>query len=136
VIDLSGMSCLRNIQEIWNMSCLSVCDIVFHVITTSYTTSYSTTYTILWCYLWIFIQEMMANDLEGLASRLWPPVEQTAFPFDATKRAKMTVGTPNNVMLRSAAVHLSSFLSGISISSERLAPIHSASLVGSQHKTG
>ncbi len=32
VIDLSGMCCLSNIQEIWDMSRLSVCDIVFYIV--------------------------------------------------------------------------------------------------------
>jgi hypothetical protein len=55
---------------------------------------------ICWCYLWVFIPELetMTNDVEGLASRLGPPVELVAFPFDATKRAKMNMGTPNNVI--------------------------------------
>ncbi len=38
----------------------------------------------------------MPNDVEGVASRLGPPVEPVAFPFDASKREKMTIGTPNN----------------------------------------
>jgi hypothetical protein len=40
----------------------------------------------------------MPHDIEGVASRLGPSDEQVAFPFDATKRAKMTMGTPNNVI--------------------------------------
>ncbi len=40
----------------------------------------------------------MPNDVEGVATRLGPSVERIAFPFDATKRAKMTMGTPNNVI--------------------------------------
>ena len=35
---------------------------------------------------------------DDVASRLGPPVEQVSFPFDATKRAKMTMGTPNNII--------------------------------------
>jgi hypothetical protein len=99
-------------------------------------------YKIIWCYLWVFIPKTMPDDVERVAAHLGPPVEQVAFPFDATKRAKMSMGTLNNVIeqnivklsCRLPAAHLSSFLSGISSSSERLAPIHSASLVGSQHK--
>ncbi len=51
-----------------------------------------------WCYLWVLIPETMSDDIEGLASRLGPSVEQVAFPFDATKRAKTTMGTPNIVI--------------------------------------
>jgi hypothetical protein len=40
----------------------------------------------------------MTVDVEGVASCLGSPVEQVALPFDATKRAKMTMGTPNNVI--------------------------------------
>jgi hypothetical protein len=40
----------------------------------------------------------MPNDVEGVALRLGPSVEQAAFPFDATKRAKITMGTPNNII--------------------------------------
>ena len=40
----------------------------------------------------------MSDDVEGVASRLGPSVKQLAFPFDATKRAKMTMGAPNNVI--------------------------------------
>ncbi len=40
----------------------------------------------------------MPDDVEGVASRLGPSVEQVAFPFDATKRAKITMGTPNNII--------------------------------------
>jgi hypothetical protein len=32
LIDLSGMSCLSNIHAIWNMSGLSLCDIVFYIV--------------------------------------------------------------------------------------------------------
>jgi hypothetical protein len=49
-------------------------------------------------YLWVFIPKTMAVDVEGIASRLGPPVEKVTFPFDATKRAQMTVGTPNHVI--------------------------------------
>jgi hypothetical protein len=66
----------------------------------SYTTSYTTFYTVydIWCYLWGFPPETMADNVEGVASCLGPPVEQVAFPFDATKRVQMTTGTPNNVI--------------------------------------
>jgi len=40
----------------------------------------------------------MADDVEGIASRLGPPVEQVTFPLDTTKRAQMTVRTPNHVV--------------------------------------
>jgi hypothetical protein len=43
------------------------------------------------CYLWVFIPKSMTDDVEGIATRLGPPVEQVTFPFDATKRAQMTV---------------------------------------------
>ncbi len=49
-------------------------------------------YTIFWCYLWVFIRETMADGVEGIASRLGPPVEQVAFPVDVTRRAQMTMG--------------------------------------------
>ena len=44
------------------------------------------------------ILETMPDDVEGVASRLGPSVEQVAFPFDANKRAKTTTGTPNNII--------------------------------------
>ncbi len=40
----------------------------------------------------------MPDNVEGVASRLGPSIEQFAFPFDATKRAKITMGTPNNII--------------------------------------
>ena len=40
----------------------------------------------------------MAVDIEGIASSLWSSVEQITLPFDATKRAQMTVRTPNHVV--------------------------------------
>jgi hypothetical protein len=40
----------------------------------------------------------MPNYVEGVASRFGSPVKQVAFPFDANQPAKMTMGTPNNVI--------------------------------------
>ena len=66
--------------------------------TISYTISYTTSYTILQYYLRVFIPKTMANDVEGIASRLGSPVKQVTFPLDTTKRAQMTVQTPNHVV--------------------------------------
>ena len=38
----------------------------------------------------------MAVDVEGIAARLGPSVEEVTFPFDATKRAQMTVRTAHD----------------------------------------
>ena len=40
----------------------------------------------------------MADDVEWIASRLGSAVEQITFPLDTTKRAQMTVRTPNHVV--------------------------------------
>ena len=40
----------------------------------------------------------MADDVEGIASRLGSPVKQVTFPLDTTKRAQMTERTPNHVV--------------------------------------
>ena len=40
----------------------------------------------------------MAVDIEGIASSLWSSVEQITLPFDATKRAQMTVCAKNDVI--------------------------------------
>jgi hypothetical protein len=104
MIDLSGMSCLSNMHasEVWNMSGLILCDLVFYVV---YNIVYDVVYdvvtmshTICWCYLWVLIPETMPDDVEGVASRLGPSVEQVPFTFDASKRAKITIGTPNNII--------------------------------------
>jgi hypothetical protein len=49
-------------------------------------------------YLRVFIPKTMADDVEGIASRLGSPVKQVTFPLDTTKRAQMTVRTPNHVV--------------------------------------
>ena len=49
-------------------------------------------------YLRIFVSETMAVDVEGIAPRLRSSVEQVAFPFDATKRAQMTMRTTHYVV--------------------------------------
>jgi hypothetical protein len=77
---------------------LSLCDIVFYVV-----------YDIVY--------------VEGIASRLGPSVEQVAFPFDATKRAKITIRTPNNIIEQNIVeLSCSPLVLGIRCSSERLAP--------------
>ena len=50
------------------------------------------------CYLWIFVSETMAVDIEGITSSLWSSIEQITLPFDATKRAQMTVRATNDVI--------------------------------------
>ena len=40
----------------------------------------------------------MAGDVDGIASRLGPSVEQVTFQFDATKRVQMTVWTLDHVI--------------------------------------
>ena len=42
-------------------------------------------------YLWIPVPETVALNVKGIASRLWPSVEQVALPLYAAKRAKMAV---------------------------------------------
>jgi hypothetical protein len=40
----------------------------------------------------------MPDNVERVATRLGPSVEQAALPLDATKRVKITMGTPNNII--------------------------------------
>ena len=40
----------------------------------------------------------MPVDVEGIAPRLRPSVEEVTFPFDATKRAQVTVRTTHDVI--------------------------------------
>ena len=40
----------------------------------------------------------MAVDIEGITSSLWSSIEQFTFPFDATKRAQMTVRDTHDVI--------------------------------------
>ena len=42
-------------------------------------------------YLWIPVPETVALNVKGIASRLWPSVEQVSLPLYAAKRAKMAV---------------------------------------------
>ena len=49
-------------------------------------------------YLWVLVTETMAIDVKRIASCLGSSVEVVTFPFDATKRLKMTVRSTNNVV--------------------------------------
>ncbi len=53
-------------------------------------------YTI--CYLWNLVSEAMAVDIEGIASSLGSSIEHFTRPFDATKRAQMTMRAQHNVI--------------------------------------
>jgi hypothetical protein len=48
--------------------------------------------------MWIFVSEAMAGDIEGITSSLWSSIEQITLPFDATKRAQMTMRATNDVI--------------------------------------
>ena len=48
-------------------------------------------------YLWIPVPETVALNVKGIASRLWPSVEQVALPLYAAKRAKMAVWSADEI---------------------------------------
>ncbi len=43
-------------------------------------------------YLWILVSETVSLNVEGVATRLRPSVEQVALPLDAAKGVKMAMG--------------------------------------------
>ena len=51
------------------------------------------------CVLWNvpLVQETVSLNVKGIASRLWPSVEQVALPLYAAKRAKMAVWSANEI---------------------------------------
>ena len=83
--------------------CASVCVYCTYENCMPYCMSYCIRYRIRYrircvCYLWVLVSKTMAVDVEGIASRLGPSVEVVTFPFDATKRAQMTVRTTHDVV--------------------------------------
>ncbi len=97
-------------------------------------------------YLRILVSKAMAVYVEGIAPRfgtlgsLCYPLNRPHSHLMPPNVRRCPCGPRTTLLMRielsSAAVHLSPCLSGISNSAEIFAPIHSASFVGSQRKTG
>ncbi len=87
-------------------------------------------------YLWILVSKTVALNIERIASCLRPTPEEFIFPLDASKRLDMAMWTANEIA-SDDCVQLNSGPQRILLVSviqlpQRLVPIYSANLVGSQ----
>ncbi len=48
-------------------------------------------------YLWVLVSETASLNVEGVATRLRPSVEQVVLPLDAAKGVKMAMGPTNSI---------------------------------------